>query len=152
MNKAMLTLYGISNCDTIKKTRKLLEEIGIEYQFHDYKKLGCPTALVMLFLENFSHGELINTRGTTWRKLDNSVKDNLTEESAIELMSDNSSMIKRPLIHTGSKWLIGFDEPQLRSLSSWSTAWTTVALLRALRFWAMGHWTLNTQILNIKLI
>ncbi len=118
MNKAMLTLYGISNCDTIKKTRKLLEEIGIEYQFHDYKKLGCPTALVRLFLENFSHGELINTRGTTWRKLDNSVKDNLTEESAIELMSDNSSMIKRPLIHTGSKWLIGFDEPQLRSLSS----------------------------------
>lgn len=112
----MLTLYGIPNCDTIKKTRKLLEAEGIEYQFHDYKKQGCPNSLVELFLESFSHTDLINTRGTTWRKLDSSVKDSLTEKSAIKLMSDNASMIKRPLIHAGTKWLIGFDEQQLRSL------------------------------------
>lgn len=113
----MLTLYGISNCDTIKKTRKLLEAEEIEYQFHDYKKQGCPVSLIKLFLENFSHTDLINTRGTTWRKLENTVKDNLTEKSAIELMSSNSSMIKRPLIHAGSQWLIGFDEQQLKSLN-----------------------------------
>jgi len=112
----MLTLYGIPNCDTIKKTRKLFDAQGIKYQFHDYKKLGCPNSLVKVFLENFSHTDLINTRGTTWRKLDSCIKDNLTEKSAIDLISANSSMIKRPLIHAGTKWLIGFDEQQLKSL------------------------------------
>lgn len=112
----MLTLYGISNCDTIKKTRKLLEAEAIEYQFHDYKKLGCPAALVSLFMEHFSHTELINTRGTTWRKLDTSIKENVTAESAIALMSENPSMIKRPLIQAGTIWLLGFNEDKLKSL------------------------------------
>lgn len=117
----MLTLYGIPNCDTIKKTRKLLDAEGIEYQFYDYKKLGCPTSLTKLFLEEFSHNDLINTRGTTWRKLDSSVKDNLTEKSAIKLMSENPSMIKRPLIHAGPQWLIGFDESKIKLLKAVKT-------------------------------
>lgn len=112
----MLTVYGISNCDTIKKTRKWLDAQGIDYQFHDYKKQGCPTTLVKQFLQYFSHTELINTRGTTWRKLDNSLKNNLTARSAVTLMSENSSMIKRPLIQSSKGWTIGFDEKTLQSL------------------------------------
>ncbi|MFK7863926.1 MAG: Spx/MgsR family RNA polymerase-binding regulatory protein [Pseudohongiellaceae bacterium] len=113
----MITLFGISNCDTIKKTRKVLDTNNIEYTFHDYKKLGCPTALVKDFLEQFSHTELINTRGTTWRKIDSEAKENLSATTAIALISDNPSMIKRPLIQTETEWILGFDEEKLKSLA-----------------------------------
>ena len=81
----MITLFGINNCDTIKKTRKWLEQHGVEYQFHDYKKLGCPAELANTFLEHFSHEQLINRRGTTWRKLPDPVKQSLDRESAVGL-------------------------------------------------------------------
>lgn len=112
----MTTIYGIRNCDTIKKTLKFFEANGIEYEFHDYKKQGCPPELVNQFLTQFSHTELINTRGTTWRKLDDSVKAGLDEQSAITLMSENPSMIKRPLIRAAKKWVLGYDETQLKTL------------------------------------
>lgn len=113
----MITLYGISNCDTIKKTRKALETNNINFTFYDYKKQGCPPSLVTLFLEHFSHTELINTRGTTWRKIADDVKESLTAQSAIALMSENPSMIKRPLLQTETGWLLGFDETKLKALS-----------------------------------
>lgn len=112
----MATLYGINNCDTIKKTRKLLEELGIEYDFHDYKKLGCDEALIKKFLKHFDYGALVNTRGTTWRKLDDSVKQNLSKSSAIKLMCENSSLIKRPIIENQGKWLLGFDKDKIQDL------------------------------------
>lgn len=112
----MIIIYGIRNCDTIKKTLKFFDSNGIQYDFHDYKKQGCPPSLVNQFLKQFSHSALINTRGTTWRKLDDSVKENLDAKSAAALMSENSSMIKRPLIHAGENWLLGYDEEQLKAL------------------------------------
>jgi Spx/MgsR family transcriptional regulator len=112
----MTTLYGIPNCDTIKKTRKLLEELGIEYQFHDYKKLGCDEALVKKFLKHFDYVSLVNTRGTTWRKFPDSIKENLNEASAIQLMSENNSLIKRPIIESNGKWLLGFDKQKIQDL------------------------------------
>jgi len=112
----MTTLYGISNCDTIKKTRALLTELEIDYDFHDYKKLGCDEALIKQFLKHFDFKILVNTRGTTWRRLPDTVKQDLSEASAIELMRDNNSIIKRPIIESQGKWLLGFDKEEIQNL------------------------------------
>ena len=112
----MITLYGISNCDTIKKTRKWLDEHAVEYHFHDYKKAGCSPTLIRQFLQHFSYHDLINTRGTTWRKLTDSIKTQLNTKSAIELMSTQPSIIKRPLLQQEEDWSIGYDETRLLQL------------------------------------
>lgn len=112
----MTTLFGIPNCDTIKRTRKWLDEHAIDYQFHDYKKHGCSNELIEQFLQHFTYQELINTRGTTWRKLPDSVKESLDTDSAIKLMNAQPSMIKRPLIRSDENYLLGFDEQQLLKL------------------------------------
>ncbi|PCI76042.1 MAG: ArsC family reductase [SAR86 cluster bacterium] len=113
----MTTLYGINNCDTIKKTRSLLAELGVDYEFHDYKKLGCDEALVRTFLKHFDFKSLVNTRGTTWRKLPDAVKQDLNEASAIKIMSENNSIIKRPIIESQGEWLLGFDKQQIQDLA-----------------------------------
>lgn len=113
----MTTLYGINNCDTIKKTRALLAETGIDYAFHDYKKLGCDTALVKEFLKHFEYTALVNTRGTTWRKLPESTRQGLTKATAIKLMSENPSLIKRPIIESDGQWLLGFDKAKIQALA-----------------------------------
>jgi len=112
----MITLYGINNCDTIRKTRKWLQRHGVDYQFHDYRKAGCPRELAALFLNHFSHEQLINKRGTTWRKLPDSVKQSLDRESAVTLMSEQPSLIKRPLLNHAGKWIVGFDTKQMEHL------------------------------------
>lgn len=112
----MITLYGINNCDTIKKTKNWFNERGIEYHFHDYKKLGCSAELCDLFLQHFEWQELINTRGTTWRKLADSVKQSINESVARELMQAETSIIKRPIVARGESWLLGFNEDRLNSL------------------------------------
>lgn len=114
----MTTLYGINNCDTIKKTRKLLSALGVDYTFHDYKKLGCDEPLLRRFLEHFDHEALVNTRGTTWRKLPESTRKGLNEASAIALMSEHNSLIKRPILECEGDWLLGFDEDKIRQLVS----------------------------------
>lgn len=113
----MLTIYGIKNCDTIKKTLKWLDAEGVAYQFHDYKKAGCPPALAQRFLQHLSVAELINTRGTTWRKLPQAARDGLNPDTAAALMSANPSLIRRPLIEAAGNWAAGFNEEQLRQLS-----------------------------------
>lgn len=112
----MTTLYGIGNCDTIKKTRALLDKTNVEFEFHDYKKLGCDEALVKQFLKHFDYKELVNTRGTTWRKLPETVRENLNKASAIKLMCENNSLIKRPILESGGNWILGFDEERIRDL------------------------------------
>lgn len=112
----MTTLYGINNCDTIKKTRALLTELGVDYEFHDYKKLGCDEALIQQFLKHFDFKALVNTRGTTWRKLPDAVKQDLDEASAIKIMSENNSIIKRPIIESQGNWLLGFDKEKIQKL------------------------------------
>lgn len=114
----MLTVYGIPNCDTIKKTRAWLDAAGIEYRFHDYKKAGCPLALAKRFLQHLGHDELINTRGTTWRKLPEVTRTAVDAKTAAKLMSEYPSLIRRPLIEAEAGWLAGFDEERLRSLAS----------------------------------
>ena len=105
-------VYGIPNCDTVKKTRRWLDANGVEYEFHDYKKLGISVSTLEKWCDDHGYEALINKRGTTWRRLDESDKENLTQKKAVALMQLNTSLIKRPVTeHAGSR-LIGFDEPQ----------------------------------------
>lgn len=109
----MLTVYGIANCDKVKQTLAWLQMQQVEYQFHDYKKLGLPRSLLDQFLLHFSYTELINSRGTTWRKLDESVRMKMNQQKAITLMTANPSLLKRPLLNKGKTWIIGFDTDML---------------------------------------
>ncbi len=112
----MLTIYGISNCDTVKKAKKWLESHDLPYQFHDYKKQGCSPDLVKEFARHFSIEQLINKRGTTWRSLSNAEQTNLEPANAVILMSSNPSLIKRPILHHKQRWLIGFSEDNYQQL------------------------------------
>lgn len=106
----MITMFGIKNCDTIKKARKWLEAEGIDYQFHDYKKDGLTTDQLNVWVNDLGWEVLINKRGTTWRKLPEEVKESIDQASAIEIMLDNTSIIKRPLlVDDANNKLLGFN-------------------------------------------
>ena len=104
----MITVYGIPNCDTIKKARKWLKDNDIDYDFHDYKKLGVPENELKSWIKKIGWEVLLNKRGTTWRKLDNSIKDSVNKTSAIQIMLDNPSIIKRPVLIKNKNILVGF--------------------------------------------
>ncbi|MEQ4922247.1 ArsC family reductase [Proteus hauseri] len=105
------TMYGIKNCDTIKKAIKWLDENNIPYVFHDYRKDGLTKALLRSFTENIDWQTLVNKRGTTWRQLSDDEKNAITDAtSAITLMLDNPAVIKRPvLVASDNRFLVGFN-------------------------------------------
>lgn len=106
------TLYGIKNCDTIKKARRWLEASHIDYRFHDYRADGLEAELLQAFIAELGWESLLNTRGTTWRKLDESVRESITSaEAAAALMTEMPAIIKRPLLCApGKPMLLGFKE------------------------------------------
>ncbi|WP_193145141.1 ArsC family reductase [Citrobacter europaeus] len=108
----MITLYGIKNCDTIKKARRWLEDNGVEYRFHDYRVDGLDNALLHSFINELGWEPLLNTRGTTWRKLDEATRSKITDaSSAAALMIEMPAIIKRPLLCApGKSMLLGFSE------------------------------------------
>ena len=112
----MITIYGIPNCDTMKKARRWLDDNGVEYTFHDYKKLGVPEQRLTCWVERTGWEAVLNKRGTTWRKLDDSVKNRIDEQAAIRIMLDNPSIIKRPVLEAGEMLLIGFKPDDYRRL------------------------------------
>jgi len=114
---SMITLYGIPNCDTVKKARAFLEKSGVPYRFHDYKKDGIDLAVLKRCCSDFGYESVLNQRGTTWRKLDEAQRSNLTQAKALELMESQPSVIKRPIVDTGKTLLLGFDEAAYRGLS-----------------------------------
>ncbi|PKA44172.1 ArsC family reductase [Rhizobium sullae] len=101
-------IYGIKNCDTMKKARAWLEEHGIAYDFHDYKAVGIDRAHLEQWVDRAGWDIVLNRAGTTFRKLPDADRENLTREKAISLMLDQPSMIKRPVLEAGDKLLIGF--------------------------------------------
>ncbi|AIU73713.1 ArsC family reductase [Hafnia alvei] len=108
-----LYLYGIKNCDTIKKAKKWLEEQQIAYQFHDYRADGLDAELLRSFIEQLGWESLLNTRGTTWRKLNESVRQSINNaDSAAELMLAQPAIIKRPLLAHNHRMLLGFNPDQ----------------------------------------
>ena len=105
-----LTVYGIKNCNTMKKAFDWLNANGIAYAFHDYKKSGVAPDTLARWCARVGHAELINTRGTTWRKLEPSAREISDEAGAITLMAEHTSLIRRPVVETpGGDLLIGFD-------------------------------------------
>ncbi|MBX4889286.1 ArsC family reductase [Rhizobium bangladeshense] len=105
-------IYGIKNCDTMKKARNWLEEHGVAYEFHDYKALGIDRAHLEAWINRAGLDTVLNRAGTTFRKLPDTERENLNREKAIALMLDQPSMIKRPVLETEDKLVIGF-KPQI---------------------------------------
>jgi len=104
-----ITLYGIKNCDTMKKAFSWLEDKGVGYEFHDYKKSGVPGDRLKDWAKRAGWEKLLNTRGTTYRKIPEGERDNLNEAHALKLMQKYPSSIKRPVVEAGTKLLVGFD-------------------------------------------
>jgi len=103
-----ITIYGIKNCDTMKKARAWLDGHGVTYDFHDYKSEGIARAQLVEWAKAVGWETLLNRAGTTFRKLDEAEKADLTEAKAIALMLAQPSMIKRPVLDLGGKLLVGF--------------------------------------------
>lgn len=115
-----ITLYGIPNCDTVRKARGWLEGKRIDYRFHDFKKQGVDPARLRAWVDARGWEAVLNRRGPTFRKLDDNLKTDLDAGKAIALMSEHTSAIKRPIVEYRSGGadglLVGFDEQE------WSTA------------------------------
>lgn len=105
-------IYGIKNCDTIKKARKWLEEQGKPFRFHDYRKDGLDSELLAKFVEVLGWEALINKCGTTFRALSELQKNTLNETNAVALMLTHSAMIKRPLLRHAGQYYLGFKPEQ----------------------------------------
>ena len=112
----MITLYGIPNCDTMKKARAWLAGNGVEYEFHDYKKLGIDEPTLRAWVAEMGWESLLNRRGMMWRKVPDDIKAGLDEESAVRLMLETPSIIKRPVLDTGGRRHVGFDPQQYRRI------------------------------------
>ena len=104
----MITMYGIKNCDTIKKARTWLEANGIAYDFHDYKTAGIDEARLRGWVKELGWDKLLNRAGTTFRKLPDADREGLDADKAVALMLAQPSMIKRPVLDLGDRRLLGF--------------------------------------------
>jgi arsenate reductase len=106
----MIILYGIPNCDTVKKARAWLTEQRVSYQFHDFRKQGVPEPRLQAWIQAMGWEKLVNRQGTTWRKLDLATQSAVTDAaSASALMRANPSVIRRPVVEWGAQTTVGFD-------------------------------------------
>ena len=113
-----LTIYGIKNCDTMKKARAVLDGRDVAYAFHDYKTAGVARAKLEGWVKKAGWETLLNKAGTTFRKLPDKDKEGLTEKKAIALMLAQPSLIKRPVLElSGGKLLVGFKPEQYEALT-----------------------------------
>ena len=111
-----VTLYGIANCDTIKKARNWLQEHAVEYQFHDYRKQGIDGDRLQAMAAQLGWEIMLNRRGTTWRALPDPVKAQINEASALAVMLDNPAIIKRPILERDGSLHIGFKPQQYQEI------------------------------------
>ena len=113
-------VYGIPNCNTVKKARTWLDEQGVAYTFHDYKKQGVPTDRLDVWIKQVGWEVLVNKQGTTWRKFDDATKAGVVDAaSAKALMLANASVIKRPVVELAGKVLaVGFDDKKATEILS----------------------------------
>jgi arsenate reductase len=114
----MYTVYGIPNCDTVKKVRTWLDSHKIQYVFHNYKTDGITAARLKKWSEQVGWETILNKTGTTWRALDEPTKASInTEKKALQLLAENTSAIKRPVIEKGDKVIVvGFDVTAYESI------------------------------------
>ena len=110
--QAGVLIYGIRNCDTMKKALAWLDAKNIDYDFHDYRKDGVPAGKLKEWAGRAGWEKLANSRGPTWRKIPEERRRNLNEARALVLLVENSSAIRRPVLEAGPALLIGFDEKE----------------------------------------
>lgn len=114
----MITIFGIKNCDTIKKARAWLTEKEVPHEFHDFRKDGLERVLLEGWVQELGIDVLLNKRGTTWRKLPEDQKNNLTEQEAIHLLLAHPAMIKRPVFDFGDMRRVGFSKKDQEEISN----------------------------------
>lgn len=114
-----IILYGIPNCDTVRKARAWLDQHDVAYLFHDFKKAGVTPALLAAWVDATSWEALVNRRGTTWRGLSEAQRDAVVDaDSAIMLMAGSPSVIKRPVLAAGKLMHVGFSEDRYAQIFS----------------------------------
>ena len=112
----MIKLFGIKNCDTMKKAFAWLDAHGVAYEFIDYKKAGIVDSLLAGWNQRAGWETLLNTRGMMWKRLSDDERADVDETKALALMTDYPTLIKRPLIDTGSALIVGFDPERYESV------------------------------------
>ncbi|WP_426210328.1 ArsC family reductase [Massilia sp. TWP1-3-3] len=112
-----MTLYGIPNCDTVKKARTWMAEHGHAFDFHDFKKQGLERATAAAWLEQLDWEVLVNRKGTTWRKLTDERRAAVASKAAaLELVLEQPSVVKRPVLDRGGKFSVGFSDSHYQEL------------------------------------
>ncbi len=111
-----IIMFGIPNCDTIKKARKWLLDANINFEFHDYRKQGIDHDLVNTFCEHLGWEQVLNKRGATYRQLSQQQKDSLDPCSAVSLLVEHPAMIKRPILSINGEFHIGFNAEQYHNI------------------------------------
>ncbi|GAB3289462.1 ArsC family reductase [Parahaliea aestuarii] len=114
----MITLYGIKNCDTVKKARRWLDEHGIDYRFHDFREDGLSKAQVEGWIAELGWENLLNKRSTSWKALPPEQRDSMDERSATGAVLEQPTLIKRPLLDTGKERRTGFKATDYQALFS----------------------------------
>ncbi|MDD1622755.1 MAG: ArsC family reductase [Methylococcaceae bacterium] len=104
----MLVVYGIKNCDSVKKARSYLESRQVAYRFHDYRVDGLDAALLQGFIDALGVDAVLNQRSTSWRQLSDEQKRDLTPDKALQLMLAVPTLIKRPILDNGEQLIVGF--------------------------------------------
>jgi arsenate reductase len=107
-----MIVFGIKNCDTVKKARRWLDAHEVDYQFHDLRQDGLDKKTIENWLQSVDWETLLNKRGTTWRKLDDPRKDSLDQATAVDLMLENPTLIKRPVVETDKACFVGFKDTE----------------------------------------
>ena len=116
MTKPEVVLYGIENCDQVRKAKQWLKAQAIAFQFHDFRRDGLTSELLAGWISHVPWDALLNRRGISWRKLDEDRRHRIVDQSsAVELMLELPTVIKRPVLQVGNHLLVGFSEPVLRS-------------------------------------
>ena len=112
-----MIVYGIKNCNTVAKALNWLKENHLDFEFHDFKKLGISESKLKEWADQLGWEALINKRGTTWKNLDADTQNSIiSEDSAFKLMQEKTSLIKRPVIETDDNLLLGFDEEKYNAM------------------------------------
>ena len=111
-----LTVYGIKNCDTMKKAFAWLDKHNVDYVFHDYKKAGADEDILGAAFKTHGWENVLNRKGATWRNLPDNVKDKMDAKLAMKTALDNPSVIRRPMLVDGKTITLGFDEAEFKKL------------------------------------
>lgn len=114
----MIKLYGIKNCDTVKKARHWLEQNDIIYQFHDFRQNKVDTTQIKKWIESIGAEGIINKRSTSWRQLSEKDKNNISNTTLNKLLTKNMTLIKRPLLEHNDQFYVGFSETNYKKIFS----------------------------------